>query len=248
MLRNLGRERTTAACHKFESMQEQHPSTSTDVQVRNQPQVRSTAHLLITVGILELIYGQWTAPPGQVNLNFMLLAAGLALYFGSAKVVAAIRWIALFTVVPAVVMPVQQALLAPIELTMVQLRLYPTQVVMFFAPLIVTAVVASIVASRLNSGPVKAMLRAQGRGPGSPVVPAVLGLLVIIGSTVFLHNTLTGPDAAQAAEMAANRFGTKYKYFTNRLNVVNNRGTTVYAIVQMWNDKEALQVPVQWRK
>jgi hypothetical protein len=229
-------------------MHEQQPSDSADVQVRNQPQVRSTAHLLIAVGILELIYGQWTAPPGQIKLDLMSLAVGLALYFGGAKVVAAIRWTALFAVVPIVVMPVQQALLFPIELTKVQLRLFPSQVIMFYLPMIITAVVVSLVASRLNSEPVKAMLRAHGRRPGGLLVPVVLGLLLIIGGTVFLHNTLEGPDAAQAAEMAKNRFGTKYKYFTSRLNVVHDDGTTVYATVQMWNDKEALQVPVRWRR
>jgi hypothetical protein len=76
----------------------------------------------------------------------------------------------------------------------------------------------------------------------------VLGLLVIIGSTAILRSTLAGPEAARAAEMAANRFGTKYKYFTNRVNVVNDHGTTVYATVQMWNDTEALQVAVNWRR
>jgi hypothetical protein len=227
-------------------MQVQH--SNTNIQARNQPQVRFTAHLLIAVGVLELIYGLWAAPRGQIQLNFMLLAAGLALYFGSARVVAAIRWIALFAVVPAVLMPVQQAVLAPVELTMVQLRQYPGQVIMFFAPMIVAAVVASVVAARLNSEPVKAFLHASGRRPGGPVVPVVLGLLVIIGSTAILRSTLAGPEAARAAEMAANRFGTKYKYFANRVNVVNDHGTTVYATVQMWNDKEALQVAVNWRR
>ncbi|SFC66883.1 hypothetical protein [Massilia yuzhufengensis] len=228
-------------------MQEASPA-ATDVQVRDLPQVRATANLLIAVGILELVYGQWTAPPGQLKLDIMWLAVGLALYFGNAKLIAVIRWMALFAVVPAVVMPVQQLLLAPLELTMVQLRLYPAQVLLFFVPLLITAALVSFVAWRLNSEPVKSVLRAHGRTPAGPVVPAVLGLLVIIGSTAFLHRTLDGPDAAQAAEMAAKRFGTKYKYFTNRLHVVSNKGTTVYATVQMWNDHEALQVPVQWSR
>lgn len=230
------------------NMQEQLPGAPSDLHVRNQPQIRSTAHLLIIVGILELIYGQWTAPPGQLKIEFTWLAAGLALYFGSARVVAAIRWIALFAVIPAVVTPVQQALLAPIELTMVQLRLYPGQVIMFFAPLIATAVVASLLAWRLNSEPVKAALRAHGRTPARPVIPVVLGLLAIIGGTAFLYNLLEGPDAAQATKMAESRFGTKYKYFANRVDVVKNQGTTVYATVQMWNDEEALQVSVNWRR
>ena len=228
-------------------MQER-PTASTDIKVRKLPQVRSTAQVLIAVGILELIYGQWTAAPGQVKLEFMWLAVGLALYFGSTRVIAVIRWIALFAVVPAVVMPVQQVLLAPLELTAVQLRLYPIQVLSFFVPLLLTAAVTLFAAWRLNSASVKSALRIHGMSPAGPVVPAVLGLLAIGGGTALLHHTLNGPDAVQAAEMAASRFGTKYKYFTNRLHVVSNKGTTVYANVQMWNDREALQVPVQWSR
>ena len=50
------------------------------------------------------------------------------------------------------------------------------------------------------------------------------------------------------AAMVEQKFGTKYKYFTNRLNVVKHEGTTVYATVQIWNDQEAREVPVQWRR
>jgi hypothetical protein len=232
---------------RAKSMQEQENAPS-GVQVRDLPQVRSVAYLLIVVGILELIFGLWTAPPGQIKLNFLLLAVGLALYFGSTRVIAVIRWLALLTVVPAVLMPLQQTLLAPLELTMVQLRLYPSQVVAFFVPLILSAVVAVVLAWRLNSEPVKAALRTHGRVPAGPIVPVVLGLLLIIGSTAFLRQALNGPDAAQATNMVAKRFGTKYKYFTNQVNVVNNKGTTVYATVQMWNEKEAIQVPVNWRR
>jgi len=114
--------------------------------------------------------------------------------------------------------------------------------------LLLSAVVAVVLAWRLNSEPVKAELRTHGRVPAGPAVPVALGLLLIIGSTAFLRHTLDGPDAAQAADMAAKRFGAKYKYFTNRLNVVKNNGTTVYATVQMWNEKEAIQVPVNWRR
>jgi hypothetical protein len=224
------------------------PGASVDVPIRNQPRVRSTAHVLIALGILELIYGQYTAPPGQIKLDVILLAAGLLLYFGSAKVIAAVRWIALFAVVPAVTMPVQQGLTVPLELTKVQLRLYPGQFILFFVPLIVTAAVVSVVAWRLNSEPVKAMLRANGRVPSRSAIPVVLGVLLAITSTVVLENALDGPDAAQAATIAERQFGAKYKYFTNRLNVVKTNGTTVYATVQMWNDKEALQVPVYWRR
>lgn len=223
-------------------------SATTVSRVRDLPQLRSTAHLSIAAGFVELAYGQWAALPGQIKLDFMWLAVGLALYFGSDRVIAVIRWIALVAVVPSVVMPLQQALLAPLDLTIVQFRLYPKQVIMFFLPLVTSAVLTSVVAWRLNSEPVKAALRACGRGAGGPAVPVVLGLLLIIGTTSFLYNTLHGPDATQAAEMAAKRFGTKYKYFTNRLSVVNNNGTTVYATVQIWNDQETLQVPVQWRR
>lgn len=229
-------------------MQEQHRDPLAAGQVRNQPRVRSIAHLLIAIGVLELIYGQWAAPPGQIKLDFGLLAVGLGLYFGGAKMVAAIRWLALFAVVPAVVLPVQQALLGPVELTLVQLHLYPAQVIVSFVPMVVNAVVVLVVALRLNSEPVKAILREHRTVVSGPVVPVVLGALLIIGTTAFLRNTLDGPEAARAVELAANRFGTRYKYFTNRINIVNNNGITVYATVQMWNNKEALQVPVQWRQ
>ncbi len=198
---------------------------------------------------MEIIHGLWTAPPGQIRFNFMLLAIGAALYFGSATVIAVIRWLALLAVIPAIAGPVQQILMSPLELAIVQLRLYPGQVILYHLPLVFTAAVATLVALRLNTAPVRAALRTHGKKPGGPLVPAILGLLLLICSTIFMRHMLEGPDAVQAAEMVANRFGSKYKYFTNGLNIVtDNQGTTVYATVQMWNEKEALQVPVQWRR
>jgi hypothetical protein len=227
---------------------QEHPNRPVDVQIKNQPQVRFTAHLLIVFGILELAYGQWTAPLRQIQLNFMLLAVGLILYVGGTKVVAAIRWLALFLVIPAVALPMQQATLAPLELAMVQLRLYPAQVILFYLPLILKAGVVTVVAMKLNSEPVKAALRAQGITLARPWLPAALGLLLILGGTAVLRHALDGPDADHAAQLAAKKFGPKYKYFINRLNIVNDQGTTVYATVQMRNDNEALQMPVQWRR
>lgn len=227
---------------------QEHPSTLGDVHIRNLPQVRYTAHFLIAVGVLQLIYGQWTAPPGKIHFDFMLLAVGLTLYFGGTRIVAAIRWIALSLVIPAVAMPVQQAAIAPLELAMVQLRLYPGQVILFYIPMILMAAVVVIVVWRVNSEPVKAALRAHGRTPAGPALPAILGVSLMFGSTILLRHTLHGPDANHAAQLAAKQFGPKYKYFTNRLHIVNNRGTTVYATVQMWNDSEARQVLVQWSR
>ena len=222
--------------------------TASDMAVRFQPQVRSTAHLLLLAGLVDLFYGQWTAPPGQIKLNLAFLIVGVVLYFGSARVVAWFRWLALFAVVPAVLMPIQQTLLAPAELTMVQFRLYPSQVIQFFVTLVFSAVVTGMVAWRLNSETVKASLRSHERVPGREAVPLVLGFVLMLGATAFIRHTLNGPDASRAAAMVEQKFGTKYKYFTNRLNVVKHEGTTVYATVQIWNDQEALEVPVQWRR
>ncbi len=229
-------------------MLEQNQSTTIQVPPRFLPQVRSTAHLLIAFGILELIYGQWSAPSGQINFRITLLAVGIALYFGSATVIAVIRWLALFSLVTVFAMPLQQVLLIPIDLTTTQLRLHPGLTIMYFAPLIVAALVIPVIASRLNSEMVKETLRAHGKNISGPLVPVVLGLLLMVGTTVFLRNTFEGADAARATEMAASKFGSKYKYFTNQINVVTKDGTTVYATVQMWNDNEALQVPVHWRR
>jgi hypothetical protein len=215
--------------------------------VRELPLVRSTAWLLIVAGVLELIHGAYTSPPNQIKFNIMFLAAGLLLYFGSARVIAVVRWIALSAAVPAIVMLLLQTLVLPLDLTMVQLRLFPRQTVMFVLPLLITAVVTNLVAWRLHRKPVRSALEAHGRKPAGLALPVALGLLLSTIGVVMMVRMLSGPEARHAEQLVAQKMGPNYKYFTNRLHIVKNEGTTVFATVQVWNDKESWQVPVRWR-
>lgn len=227
---------------------DEHPVDPAPLPLREHPVVRSTASLLLAAGIIEALYGLYNAPPGQIKIEIMFLAAGLLLYFGSTRVIAVMRWILMFAALPTIYMLVQQATIAPLALTMVQTRLYPGQVALFFIPLILIAAVVSVAAWRLNRAPVLAALREHGRTPAGPALPLVLGAAVAIFGSVMLMRMLNGPEARQAADMAAKHHGPNYQYFTNRLHINKGKDTTVYATVQMWNDREVRQVPVQWRK
>lgn len=228
-------------------MNEQPASTGTE-PVRTLAPVRATANIVLVVGILELVYSVYWSGPNQIQLQFMLLLVGSLLYFGSDKVIAVVRWLALLAAIPAIIAPFQQLAVTPLGLTITQLRVHPGAIAQYYLPLFIMAATIVLIARRLHRPDVSAVLRSRGMSTGGVALPVGLGLLFMVISATIMIRLLHGEDAERAAQLAAQRFGPHYQYFTNRLHIFKSKETTVTATVQMWNDKGSWEVPVRWRR
>ena len=211
--------------------------------------VRRTGVVVIAFGIVELLYGFSKAPKGTINFEVVGLLAGLAIYFGGLRLHSLVRWLACLTISSGIGILVQPVLLAPMSLTLAQLRLHPLGVAAYYIPILVSLGLAAYVARRLGLPPVLDARAAAQRKVRDMRIPLALGLVLAIGGLLVLYKMLNGEDARRAAQLAADKMGPAYNYYTNHLNIVKADGqTTVIAGVQVWNDKQVLHLPVQWKR
>jgi len=211
--------------------------------------VRRTGLIVILLGVAQLILGLINASGGTLRFEVMGIIWGLLIYFGNARVIGVLRWLAILGLAGWLIEPVKTFLLAPVDLTLAQLRLYPGTVMMeYLVPVLIPAAITVLTAMRLNWPEVKAAQVAAGRQPSDGRRPFVLGLLFALSASGLQYRILSGAEARHARQMAAAQLGSGYKYYTNSLSVFVGSRTTYSATVQAWNGKEVLQVPVRWQK
>lgn len=209
---------------------------------------RRTAIVVGLLGIAELVYGIGSAPQGQFRLQVTGLIVGALLFFGGFRVVSALRWLAFLAIIPCALGLVSQVALVPSGLLLAQMRLIPGAMAAHYGVLLMTAVLAIFVAHQLSRPELLAERREAGRKMRDMRVPLALGLAVALGATWFQYRMLNGEEAQQARQMAADKLGTRYQYYTNGVWIHAGETTTVSATVQAWNDDEVLQLPVRWTK
>ena len=175
------------------------------------------------------------------------LVAGLLIRYGGPRIVALVRWLAIFALVGWIVEPFKTLLLAPVGLAFAQLRLTPVTVLMDALPVLLPAAIVVVVALQLSRPEVRAAQIAAGRRPSTGRVPLMLGLLLTLGAVGVDYYVLNGVAAQHASQLAARQFGAGYQYYTNSLSMVLDERRGYTATVQAWNDKEVRLIPVQWK-
>jgi hypothetical protein len=211
--------------------------------------VRRTGLIIILLGVAQLILGLLNASLGNIRFDVMGIIWGLLIYFGNARVIAVLRWLAILGLVGWLIEPFKTFLLAPVDLTLAQLRLYPGAVMMeYLVPVLIPAAITVLTAMRLSWAEVKAAQVAAGRQPSTGRLPFALGLAFTLIAGGLQYLVLGGEEARHASQLAAGQLGSGYRYYTNSLSVFVGSSTAYSATVQAWNDKEVVQVPVRWQK
>jgi hypothetical protein len=211
--------------------------------------VRRTGLIIILLGIAQLILGLLNASLGSIRFDVMGIIWGLLIYFGNARVIAVLRWLAILGLAGWLIEPFKAFLLAPVDLTLAQLRLYPGAVMMEnLVPVLIPAAITALTAMRLSWPEVKAAQIAAGRQPSTGRLPFALGLALTLIAGGLQYLVLSGEEARHASQLAAGQLGSGYRYYTNSLSVFVGSSTAYSATVQAWNDKEVVQVPVRWQK
>ena len=199
-------------------------------------------------GVAELIYGFVSAPAGRWQFQVTGLILGALLFFSGLGLQAAIRWLA-FLFIPAQILTLlAQTVLVPGALLAAQWRMAPAAMAAYHALPLLMLALALFVARQLSLPEVLDARRAAGRKMRAMRWPLALGVLLGLGGAVFQYAMLHGEDARRARQMAADKLGPRYQYFTNGVWVHAGKDITVTATVQAWNDKELLQVPLHWKK
>lgn len=209
--------------------------------------LRRIGAIVCALGLVQLVYGIANAPKGMVRLEGFGLIVGLLILFGNYRVIAVVRWLALLTSGMLILEPIKPFVLLPSELTLVQLRLYPMAAATLYAPAFLSVAIVLTAAVGLSRRPVLAALAEAGRKVRSAHVPLALGLILAFGFSFLQYRILTGETARHASALAAERYGPKYKYYTNSVTVQYGAGERAEATVQAWNANEVLTIPVEWK-
>jgi hypothetical protein len=211
--------------------------------------VRRTGLIVILLGVAQFILGLVNASRSTVSFEVMGLIFGLFIYFGGARVIAVVRWLAFLGLAGWLIEPFKTFMMAPLDLTLTQFRLNPGAVIMeYIVPVLIPAAITVLTVLRLSQAEVKAVEVALGRRPSNGRLPFALGLVFTLGACLLQYVVLEGETARHASQLAADSLGSGYRFHTNSLSVNIGKDTVYTATVQAWNDKEVLRVPVRWPK
>jgi hypothetical protein len=223
------------------------PPTSQDHH-DTRPIVRKTSIAVAVLGAIQLVLGNAAAPPGAVFLNVAGLVAAALILAGSTRVLIVMRWLALFALAPVVLNFLASVAIVPAGFALTQLRLYPAGFALVWGQLAVSAAMVCVTVAGLSHPRLRAAWADAGRKGLDRRIPLVLGLVLGIAGSVLMVRGLHGDDAERAREYAAARMGAGYSYYTERIDLQYGAHVTVFAIVQAWNEKGIVTVPVRWER
>jgi len=202
--------------------------------------------IVVILGIVDFAWTMYAAPKGQVKFDIALLLVGLPILFGGMRVISAMRWLACFCIVPALMGIVAPLITTPMSLIQVEARLAASQFFGSMVPGLVALGLVLIVALRLGSAPILAARAAAGRKLRHMCIPFALGALASVIMTGAMIETFDSEGARKAEQLAAARFGAKYRYHTIFIGLSSGTENYFQANVQAWNENELLLIPVRW--
>jgi len=215
---------------------------------------RRAGWFVIGLGIADLAYGIVFAPPGMVNFRIIGILAGLLILFGGMKVHAVVRWLALLVIGGMLLGPILPFVVVPASLTLTQIRLYPVQFALSCIPWLLWMAMMGIAAGALSHPLLLAARVRAGRPVHSARIPLAIGIVLAVGAAVVQVRILDGEAGRKASRLAAERLGPGYRYYTQTLQYTRSitaapaKPTVVSAMVQAWNEREVLNVPVRWEE
>jgi len=172
---------------------------------------------------------------------------GILLVRGSLRTAATVRWFGIFFLAASSAMLIAWPTLQPIDLTLTEIRLNPGGSVGYAAFLILIFALLCWVVTELGRDPVQMAIHTAGLKRRDMRMPAVLGVVLVIGLGVSLHFFLGGESAQRAKSIAEEKMGLGYKLTVRSLSISGSGGaTSVSGVVTAWNDKEVREIPVHW--
>lgn len=215
---------------------------------------RRAGCFVIGLGIADLAYGLAFAPPGTINFRIVGVLAGLLILFGGLRVHAVVRWLALLVIGGMLLGPVLPFVVVPASLTLTQMRLYPIPFALSCIPWLLWMAMMGIAAGALSHPLLLAARVRAGRPVHSARIPLVAGIVLAAVAAVVQVRVLDGEAGRKASRLVAERLGPEYRYYTQTLQysrpitAAPTKPTVVSAVVQAWNEREVLNVPVRWEE
>ncbi|MEG2963368.1 MAG: hypothetical protein RR860_11825, partial [Janthinobacterium sp.] len=194
-------------------------------------------------GLLETLQ---TGIRSYVFAYLGLLIFGVCLLRGKLRAAVWLRWLAVFWIVPTV-LALDFLFLQPLSLTVMQFKLAPGYRLWSVLEAVLSLWVIYYLYRQLGMPAVVAACDARGYKRRDLRIPAILGLILGMAGVAFQLHASHGDVAMQARTIVAQRYGPGYAYHVSGVGQsVTPQRTLHTALVQVWDDKRILQVPVRW--
>ena len=205
---------------------------------------------LIIVGLVDIgvmIYCIANGISYFSSFNIFAVIAGVFLLRGSLRTVAIVTWLSAAFVVMLAGFPLVFPLVQPLELTWLQLRLYPGTFSISAAVWAFAVGLLYWIIKELRRKPVLVAREQSGKKVSSLRVPLALGSIVLIGLAIAVPMGLKSETGRLAQTKAMEQLGPGYKYIVSSLHISEStEGRFVAAMVTAYNEKEIRMVPVKW--
>jgi len=215
------------------------------------PELRRAAVPLFLLALMDVVTAVFRLSDGMSHgffLNLTWLDAAVAIWSGSLRAASTVRWLGWLTLPPWPIIALVGVAMAP-DLTLTQMRLYP---LVYVGHMLIECIRFALFCwglGELGRAPLLAACAAAGRAVRDMRIPLALGCAIAIALACTMVGVLHGERAMHAEKMAAEKFGTAYRYNTDYVSVFKGTGgTTVSALVVAWNDKEIVTFPVSWKE
>ena len=210
--------------------------------------------ILIIVGLLDIGWMIWCIAHGQgysSSFNIFAVIAGILLMRGSlrtANVVASFSAFFLSGLLGAlVIIP----FLAPFDLMLAYLRVYPLYVMLGFFFFACTLVLLGWIYRRLTTRPILAAIAEAHpqctkfwRRPSTGFLSGILGVIILAAMFYFMG---PGARAERAIAEARKKVGDGYKFNIISWNMQSSGGHSHYSgVVIAYNQTEIRQIPIEW--
>ncbi len=214
--------------------------------------LRKVGIVLVTIGLVDIavmIYCIINGISYSSSLNIFAVIAGIFLFRGSLRAVSIVSWFGVFLISGLSGLVLLWPFFQPIELTLLQFKLNPISFCLSLAIGIFVLGLICWVVRELRREPVLAARIQAGAKPSSPLIPAIVGVVLVVALVIGLKIMLNGETAQQVKQRAEKELGQGYKFNVNSLNIMNNsQGKFVSATVTAYNEKEIRVIPVQWEE
>lgn len=214
------------------------------------PILKRVGKALIIVGLVDIgvmIYCIANGISYSSSFNIFAVIAGFFLLRGSLRAATIVTWFAALFVVMLVGLPLAYPFVQPLELTWLQMRLYPGTFAMSAAMWAFVVGLLYWVLTELSRKPVLVAREQAGKKACSLRMPLALGGLVLIVLAIAIPKGLESETGHLAKTKAMEQLGPGYKYVVSGLHIsASQQGKFVSAMVTAYNDKEIRLVPVEW--
>jgi hypothetical protein len=209
--------------------------------------LRRVGWILVAIGVLDIgfmIYCIANQMNYSSSLNIFAVVAGIFLLRGSLGAARVVTWFSAFMLSgfllgSLIIFPWLQ----PLEYWWLALREEPLGSLVSIVLLPVMLFVLFWIYQMLRAPAVLEARAAAGHRSGVPKSAFVAGSALAIVMAVLLQLTLKGESAEKAIRLAAQQYGSEYKYFVSNINWA---GPHVSARLTAYNDKESKEVKVEW--